>query len=65
MYLNCHSFFSFKYGTMSPEELLREAQRKGISCLALTDINNTSGILDFFRIQNPFHIRQAVFPCCK
>lgn len=35
---------------MSPEDLVQEAQQKGISCLALTDINNTSGILDFFRL---------------
>ncbi len=57
MYLNCHSYFSFKYGAMSPEELLREAQRKGISCLALTDINNTSGILDFFRLAPTYNIK--------
>jgi DNA polymerase III alpha subunit len=50
MFLNCHSFFSFKYGTMNPAQLLAEAQQKGASCLALTDINNTSGILDFFRL---------------
>jgi DNA-directed DNA polymerase III PolC len=50
MFLNCHSYFSFKFGTMSPAQLLAEAQQKGASCLALTDINNTSGILDFFRL---------------
>lgn len=50
MFLNCHSYFSFKFGTMSPAQLLGEAQQKGASCLALTDINNTSGILDFFRL---------------
>jgi len=57
MYINCHSYFSFKYGTMSPEELLLEAQRKGISQLALTDINNTSGILDFFRLAGKYGIK--------
>src|SRR5258705_4736859 len=50
MYLNCHSYYSFKYGTMSPGQLLAEAKQKGISQIALTDINNTSGILDFFRL---------------
>src|SRR5688572_1303137 len=49
MYLNCHSYFSFKYGTMSLEDLLREAVSKGVVTIALTDINNTSGILEFFR----------------
>lgn len=57
MYLNCHSYFSFKYGIISPEELLREAQQKDISCLALTDINNTSGILDFFRLAPKYNIK--------
>src|SRR5258705_1910948 len=57
MFLNCHSFFSFKYGTMSPAQLLAEAKQKGASCLALTDINNTSGILDFFRLSEKAHIK--------
>jgi DNA polymerase-3 subunit alpha len=42
MYLNCHTYYSFKYGTFGPEELLQEAKAKGIPTLALTDINNTS-----------------------
>ncbi|HKR07236.1 MAG TPA: DNA polymerase III subunit alpha [Bacteroidia bacterium] len=42
---------------MSPEELLREARQKGISHLALTDINNTSGILDFFRLAQNYGIK--------
>ncbi len=54
MYLNCHSFFSFKYGTLSPEDLLLQASAFGIPCLALTDINNTSGIADFVRLA-PVH----------
>jgi DNA-directed DNA polymerase III PolC len=47
MYLNCHSYFSFLYGTLSIKELIHEAQQQGIKKLALTDINNTSGIIDF------------------
>lgn len=42
MYLNCHTYYSFKYGTLSPEELAEGASRRGITTLALTDINNTS-----------------------
>ena len=57
MYLNCHSYFSFKYGTMSPEQLLAGAQSKGITQLALTDCNNTSGILDFFRLAPKYNIK--------
>src|SRR5688572_26968122 len=42
MYLNCHTYYSFKHGTLSPEELAEGASRRGITALALTDINNTS-----------------------
>lgn len=50
MYLRCHSWFSFRYGIMPVEVLLEEARRRGIRKLALTDINNTSGCLDFIRL---------------
>lgn len=59
MYLNCHTCFSFKYGIMRPEELLYQAQQKGITALAVTDINNTSGILDFFRLAPQYGIKPA------
>ncbi len=42
MFLNCHSYYSFKYGTLSPDQLAEGASRRGITTLALTDINNTS-----------------------
>jgi DNA polymerase-3 subunit alpha len=42
---------------MSPEELLQEAQQKGVSSLAITDINNTSGVLDFFRLAPKYGIK--------
>jgi len=42
MFLNCHTYYSFKYGTLSPEQLAEGASRRGITTLALTDINNTS-----------------------
>jgi len=46
LYLNCHTFFSLKYGTLSPVELFKEAMRCGVKKLVLTDINNTSGYID-------------------
>ncbi len=42
MYLNAHSWFSLKYGTLSPEALVEVAAGLGIRTLVLTDINNTS-----------------------
>ena len=50
MYLNCHSYYSLHYGTLSVEELVEKAAALGIKSLALTDINNTSGIPDFVRL---------------
>ncbi|MFM7814715.1 MAG: PHP domain-containing protein, partial [Flavobacteriales bacterium] len=38
-----------RYGTMSPDELLNEAQQRGITHLVLTDINCTAGIIEFTR----------------
>lgn len=42
---------------MQPRELLEEAQREGITCLALTDINNTSAHWDFVRLAPEYGIR--------
>ncbi|MEP4534505.1 MAG: DNA polymerase III subunit alpha [Cyclobacteriaceae bacterium] len=47
--LNVHSFFSFKYGLLSIEKLIEWARINRIKTLALTDINSTSGNLDFVR----------------
>ncbi len=49
MYLNCHSWFSFKFGVMKPDVLLAEAQKAGVRCLALTDIHCSAGIPDLLR----------------
>ncbi|HNV98992.1 MAG TPA: DNA polymerase III subunit alpha [Chitinophagales bacterium] len=43
MYLACHSYYSLRYGVLSPEGLLEEAKRCGVHAFALTDINNCSG----------------------
>lgn len=50
MYLNCHSYFSFKHGTLSPQELFVEASKNKVRKLVLTDINNTSGYIELLRI---------------
>ncbi len=42
---------------MSPEQLLLEGVKQGASSIALTDINNTSGILDFFRLSQHHAIK--------
>ena len=45
----CHSYYSLRYGTMSVETLVEKAAGKGIPALALTDINNSMGTMDFIR----------------
>ena len=47
MYLNCHSYYSLRYGTFSEIELLQLAKENNIASIALTDINNTSACLNF------------------
>jgi DNA-directed DNA polymerase III PolC len=50
VFLNTHTNLSFKYGTLSPEEIFLEAQRLGIRKLALTEINNTASYIEMMRI---------------
>ena len=50
MLLNCHTYFSFGYGTLSVEELFNEAKQKCYSAFVLADINNTSAILEALRL---------------
>ncbi len=49
MLLNCHSYYSFRYGTLSPAELTEEVKNKGYRSFVLSDINNTSAVLDTLR----------------
>jgi len=49
MYLNVHSQYSLRYGTMSIPSLVEEAAAYGITQMALTDINNSTGIMEFMR----------------
>ena len=49
MYLNCHTYYSLRYGTFSELDLLRLAEENGVTQLALTDINNTSAGMNFVR----------------
>ena len=49
MLLNCHTYFSYKFGTISTEQLIQETIDKGYQSLVLTDINNTSAAIDFIR----------------
>ncbi len=45
--LNNHSYYSLRYGVLSPQQLVQWAAKEGIQKLALTDINNVSAIPSF------------------
>ncbi len=49
MYLNTHSYYSLRYGTLPIDELVGEARSHGVEVLALTDINNSTGMIDFVK----------------
>jgi error-prone DNA polymerase len=49
MYLNTHSNYSLRYGTLSIEKLVEVAKQNNIKELALTDINNSTGMIDFVK----------------
>lgn len=49
MYINCHSYNSLRYGTLTVERLSELAAAAGVERLVLTDINNTTGVPDFVR----------------
>ncbi|MFN8285661.1 MAG: DNA polymerase III subunit alpha [Chitinophagales bacterium] len=60
MYLNCNSHFSLNYGTLSVIDLLTYAKEAGVTTMALTDINNTSGCLDFMRLAKDYGINPVI-----
>ncbi|MBM3404114.1 MAG: DNA polymerase III subunit alpha [Bacteroidetes bacterium] len=55
-----HSYYSLRYGTLSPEQLAAEAAARGIRSLALTDINNTTGVPDFIKACKEHNIKPIV-----
>jgi len=60
MYLNCHTYYSLRYGTIKPEMLLAIASQNGAQTIALTDINNTSACLDFVRLSDKYKVKPVL-----
>ena len=48
--LPAHTYYSFKYGTLSPEEVLEAAMANDYEVVALADINSTAGSINFVRM---------------
>lgn len=56
MFLNVHSQYSLRYGTIDIKDLIVEAREKNVHQMVLTDINNSTGCMEFIRL-----CRQAAF----
>ncbi len=60
MYLNCHTYHSLRYGTISIEELVQQAVGLRVNTLALTDINTITGIYDFYKLCKVHQIKPVI-----
>ena len=55
-----HTYYSLRYGTLSPSQLVAAAKAQGLSVLALTDINNTSCSYQFVKACEEENIKPII-----
>lgn len=60
MYLNTHTYYSLRFGTIPPQKLLEVANSMCFRSIALTDINTTSACLEFIREAPKYGIKPVV-----
>jgi len=60
LYLNCHTYYSLRYGTFSVQELCELARKNGVKQLSVTDINNTSACLELIKIAPELGLKALV-----
>lgn len=60
MFLNCHSYHSLRYGTISVKDLVQQAVDFKLKVLALTDINTVTGIYEFYKLCKEKEIKPIV-----
>ena len=60
MFLNCHTYYSLRYGTFPEKELCELAKENEATAVALTDINNTSACLSFLKIAAEYDFKPLV-----
>lgn len=58
--LNNHTYYSIRFGTIEPKELLTLASENHYGTVALTDINCTAGVIEFCRLAPSYSIRPVV-----
>ena len=57
MILFARSYYSLKFGVLSPEKLISIAQKNNYSTIVLTDINNTSGFFELYKLGSESNIK--------
>lgn len=60
MYLNCHTYYSLRFGTFSEVNLLELAKKNNVNALVLTDINTTSACMNFVQQAKKYGIAPAI-----
>jgi DNA-directed DNA polymerase III PolC len=60
MFLNAKSYFSFRYGTYTTEQLVQDAVQFGVQSLALTNINSTCDAWDFVHFCTEQNIKPII-----
>lgn len=62
MLLNTQTYYSYKFGTWKPQDLLQQAEAYGYSSVCITDINNTSAVLESMRMYRENEVGIRVMP---
>ncbi|MCK5782511.1 MAG: DNA polymerase III subunit alpha [Flavobacteriales bacterium] len=60
MFLNNHSYYSLRFGTLSVKQMLEQAKLYSHKSFVLTDINNTSACLSFVDEANKVGIKPII-----
>jgi DNA-directed DNA polymerase III PolC len=60
MYLNCHTYYSFCYGTLTTKELVELAAEQGVDTLALANINSTYDEWEFVKLCREQNIKPVL-----
>jgi DNA polymerase-3 subunit alpha len=63
MILFARSYYSLKFGVLSPEKIISIAQKNNYSTIVLTDINNTSGFFELYKLGVECNIK--IIPGCE
>ena len=56
MFLNSHTYYSLRYGVMSPHDLLALAAGFGLRKLVVTDINSSSACMEVCRLSKKYGV---------